>query len=303
MSVLLQISDTHFGTEQPAVVLALVSLAKQLRPEVVVLSGDITQRARPEQFDKAKAFVDQLGAPVLAIAGNHDIALFDLWERLRRPYARYAAVFGSDLEPVYTSHDLLIVGVNTTRASRHKNGEVSNAQIDRVAKRLQAASRWQLRVVVVHQPVAVTLEKDRTNLLRGHEVATRVWSAAGADVVMGGHIHLPYTQALQGLARRTWVVQAGTAVSSRTRAGSPNSVNVLRWPMPPPEHGTRSVTERPERAPSPGSARPPEEVRGNLGADRRFLMSGGCVVEQWDYAQTDRMFVCARSIVVQPDRG
>ena len=68
-------------------------------------------------------------------------------------------------------------------------------------------------VVVVHQPVAVILEEDRTNLLRGHETAMRLWSAAGADAVMGGHIHLPYTLALQGLARHTWVVQAGTAVS------------------------------------------------------------------------------------------
>jgi len=276
MSVLLQISDTHFGTEQPQVVRALVVLAKQLRPDVVVLSGDITQRARPEQFRKAKAFVDQLGAPVLAIAGNHDIALFDLWARFRRPYARYAAVFGADLEPVYTSHDLLIVGVNTTRAWRHKNGEVSMVQIDRVAKLLHAASPRQLRVVVVHQPVAVTLEEDRTNLLRGHEIATRVWSAAGADVVMGGHIHLPYTQALQGLERQTWVVQAGTAVSSRTRSGAPNSVNVLRWPIPSAEHEPRSGTEHPE--------------------------SGGCLLEQWDYAVTEQAFVCGRATDVQPDR-
>jgi len=180
---------------------------------VVVLSGEVTQRARPDQFRKAKAFVESLGAPVLAIPGNHDIVLFDLSARLIHPYARYATVFGAALEPVYTSHDLLIVGVNTTRAWRRKNGEVSMAQIDRVAKLLHAASHAQLRVVVVHQPVAVILEKDRTNLLRGHETAMRHWSAAGADVVMGGHIHLPYTLALQGLARLTWLLQAGTAVS------------------------------------------------------------------------------------------
>lgn len=97
MSVLLQISDTHFGTEQPQVVEALVALAAQQRPVMVVLSGDITQRARPAQFRAAKVFVDRLGAPVLAIPGNHDIALFDLWARLTRPYACYAKVFGADL--------------------------------------------------------------------------------------------------------------------------------------------------------------------------------------------------------------
>ena len=276
MSVLLQISDTHFGTEQPPVLQALVVLAMQLRPNVVVLSGDITQRARPDQFRMAKAFVEQLGAPVLAIPGNHDIALFDLWARLTRPYARYGAVFGGDLEPVYTSHDLLIVGVNTTRAWRHKNGEVSMTQIDRVAKLLQAASPRQLCVVVVHQPVAVIREDDRTNLLRGHATATRVWSAAGADVVMGGHIHLPYTLALQGLARRTWVVQAGTAVSSRTRSGAPNSVNVLRWPS------------------QSGGNQPQSESDSHA--------KDGCLVEQWDYAVAEQAFVCGRITPVQPDR-
>ena len=282
MSVLLQISDTHFGTEQPPVVEALVALATQQRPDVVVLSGDITQRARPAQFRAAKAFVDRLGAPgsgtpVLAIPGNHDIALFDLWSRLTRPYARYAKAFGTDLEPVHSSQDLLVVCVNTTRAWRHKNGEVSTAQIDRVAKRLGAASPRQLRVVVVHQPAAVTQVSDRTNLLRGHRAATRAWSAAGADLVMGGHIHLPYTLALHGLARRLWVVQAGTAVSSRTRPGAPNSVNILRW----------GVASR---------------ALGDL-AQNGSAMADRCLIERWDFARHDRVFVRTAVTPVQPERA
>jgi hypothetical protein len=128
MSVVLHLSDTHFGTEQPAVVEALVVLAARQRPDLVILSGDITQRARPAQFRAAKAFVDRLGAPVLAIPGNHDIALFDLWARIVRPYAGFAAAFGADLAPVHVSPDLFVVGVNTTRARRHKHGEVSPSQ-------------------------------------------------------------------------------------------------------------------------------------------------------------------------------
>lgn len=139
MSVLLRTFATHFGTEQPAVIDALVALAAHQRLNLVVLSGDITQRARPSQFRAAKAFVDRLGAPVLAIPGNHDIAPLDLWARLARPYAGYSAVFGGELEPVHDTADLLVVGVNTTRAWRHKNGEVSPAQIERVAQRLSAA--------------------------------------------------------------------------------------------------------------------------------------------------------------------
>ena len=277
MSVLLQISDTHFGTEKPPVVEALLALAEQQRPDLVVLSGDITQRARPAQFRAAKAFVDRLGAPVLAIPGNHDIALFDLWARLTRPYARYTKVFGADLAPVYSSPDLLVLGINTTRAWRHKNGEVSTAQIDHVAQQLTAASPQQLRVVVVHQPMAVTEVRDRPNLLRGHRSALRAWSAAGADLVLGGHIHLPYTLAQQDLARRLWVVQAGTAVSSRTRPGVPNSVHILRWAETSGTSGNEARS-----APEPGAC---------------------CLIEQWDFALVDRVFVRTTVSSVQPERS
>lgn len=283
MSVLLQVSDTHFGTEKPDVVEALVAMAIQQRPDVVVLSGDITQRARPAQFRAAKAFVDRLGAPVLAIPGNHDIALFDLWARLTRPYARYALAFGAEREPVYASHDLLVVCVNTTRAWRHKNGEVSTAQIDRVARLLVAASPQQLRVVVVHQPAAVIQARDLPNLLRGHSAATRAWSAAGADLVMGGHIHLPYTLALPGLARRLWVVQAGTAVSSRTRPGVPNSVNVLRWGEASEGGGEQTQLQPQTRS--------------------RTEAKNCCLIEQWDFAHRDRVFVRTAVTRVQPDRA
>jgi len=265
MSVLLQISDTHFGTEHPQVVEALVELAAQRRPDVVVLSGDITQRARPAQFRAAKAFVDRLGAPVLGVPGNHDIPLFDLWTRLRRPYARYIAAFGAELEPLYRSSDLLVVCVNTTRAWRHKHGEISALQLARVSRLLEAAGPAQLRAVVVHQPVAVTLTEDVPNLVRGHAVALQRWAAAGADLVMGGHIHLPYVMALQDMARPIWAVQAGTAVSSRVRKDVPNSVNLLCW-------GEDSAP-------------------------------GCCRIEQWDFSAEVGAFVRARVSEVRPARA
>jgi 3',5'-cyclic AMP phosphodiesterase CpdA len=277
MSVVLHISDTHFGTEQPWVVEAVIALAAQQRPDVVVLSGDITQRARPAQFGAAKAFVDRLGAPIVAVPGNHDIALFDLWARLTRPYARYARAFGSDLEPVHASQDLLVVGVNTTRAWRHKNGAVSTQQIDRVANLLAAASPQQLRVVVVHQPAAVTRAEERVNLLRGHQAALRAWSTAGADLVLGGHIHLPYTLAQHGLARRLWVVQAGTAVSSRIRLEAPNSLNILRWGA-----SSAACGDRAQAGSEAGEA---------------------CVIEQWDFAPHEQGFVRAAVTAVTPERA
>lgn len=258
MSVVLQVSDTHFGTEQAPVVEALVALAARQRPDLVVLSGDITQRARAAQFRAARAFIDRLGAPFVAVPGNHDIPLLDLWARFARPYARHRAAFGPELEPLHESDALLVLGVNTTRAWRHVHGEIAPQQVERVAARLARAHAGQLRVVVVHQPIAVLRDEDRVHLLRRHALALPRWAAAGADLVLGGHIHLPYVVAVPGLPRALAVVQAGTAVSRRVRPGVPNSVNLLRWQA--------------------AAAR--------------------CTVEQWDFDAAARAFACVRETPV-----
>lgn len=243
MKKLLQISDPHFGTAQPPVMEALVDLARRQRPDVLVLSGDITQRATAAQFREARAFCDRLQIPqMLALPGNHDIPLFNPWQRLVTPYARYLQAFGPGLEPALDTAWLQLSAVNTTRRWRHKNGEVSARQIDRVAARLRQALPGQLRVVVVHQPVYVLRAADEHDRLRGWEAAVRTWAAAGADIVMGGHIHLPYVCELSscvgGLQRRLWCVQAGTALSSRIRREAPNSVNLLLCdPSDPPLRG------------------------------------------------------------------
>jgi len=228
MTRVLHISDTHFGTEQAPVVQALLDLARRLAPDLVVLSGDITQRARARQFAAARQFVADLGFPVLAIPGNHDIPLFNIAARMFNPYGGYKRAMGVNLEPVFSSDGLLVIGVNTTRPSRHKNGVVSRAQVERVSARLWQARPGQLRVVVVHQPLRAIVEEDVSNLLIGRQVAIPAWVEAGADLVLGGHIHLPYVVPLgEPAGGQAWVVQAGTATSHRVRGGIPNSVNVI----------------------------------------------------------------------------
>ena len=266
MSLLLHISDTHFGTEQPKVVAALLALAHERRPDLLVYSGDMTQRAREVEFTAARAFCQELGiARMLALPGNHDIPLFDVLARAMHPYARYLAAFGPRLEPALDMDGFLVVGVNTTRASRHKNGEVSEAQVARVATQLRAARGNQLRIVVTHQPADVIRAEDEHDRLRDAEPALQAWSRAGADLVLGGHIHLPYIIDLaarpQPTPRPMWCVQAGTAVSSRLRHGTCNSVNLLEW------------------SPQPGRPRQ-------------------CRVQRWDYTPAQERFTLAEDRVL-----
>jgi 3',5'-cyclic AMP phosphodiesterase CpdA len=234
VTALLHLSDTHFGTAQADVVQALVRLVRAQAPGLAVLSGDVTQRATRAQFAEARAFIERLGIPNwVKLPGNHDIPLFDVRARLFAPYARYREALGSDLAPAADVPPWRVFSVNTTRWYRHKHGEISREQVEHIARELRSAMRsdaQQIRVVVVHQPVAVQHAADESNLLRGSAHALRQWAEAGADLVLGGHIHLPFAVPLherQPLARPLWAVQAGTAVSSRVRPGAPNSVNLL----------------------------------------------------------------------------
>lgn len=270
MSELLQISDTHFGTERPAVVEALLQLAQRLRPDVVVLSGDITQRARRRQFDAAGRFLGRL--PVSAkvvVPGNHDIPLYNLYARIWRPYAAHRRVFGNDLEPVWSSADMLMIGLNTTRRYRRKDGEISAEQIGRVCALLAAARPEQLRIVVTHQPMHVIRLSDEANVVHGAREAAHALAGAGVDIVMGGHIHLPYARPLRErfpeLARDAWVIQAGTAVSHRLRGHLPNSVNSVSfdarmWPL-------------------------------------------SCLLRRWDYDPAGEAFIEAENRLIALDRG
>jgi 3',5'-cyclic AMP phosphodiesterase CpdA len=262
VTVVLHVSDPHFGTELASVVNALRNFARELKPDLLVLSGDITQRARTSQFRRATALVGELGARhVLVTPGNHDVPLFNVAARALAPYRTYSRFFGDDLEPRFSNADCLVLAVNSTRRYRHIDGEVSDAQRARVAAALRQASATQLRMVVLHQPLAVPRAAEEKNVVHGHERAIAAWAEAGADLVLSGHIHLPFVLPLHedfALSRPLWAVGAGTAVSSRVRYDAPNSVNVIR-------------TLQPE---SPRS----------------------CLVEQWSYDSTTASFRCAAEL-------
>lgn len=233
MSVVLQISDTHFGTERPEVVEALLELAGQLKPDLIVLSGDLTQRARATEFAAFHAFLARLpSVPRLVVPGNHDIPLFDVLTRLISPFKAYEACCGPLSAHSHSLPDLFITGVNSVRPWRHKDGGLSVELVDAVAERLRCAGRAAMRIVVVHHPLDVAEEGALRDIVRGAENAVQVWANAGADLVMSGHVHLPLCRPLSARygasAGQCWVAVAGTAVSTRTRRGHPNSVNVLR---------------------------------------------------------------------------
>lgn len=213
MTRIVHLSDPHFGTEDPALLPALTDWVHAARPDAVVLSGDLTQRARPAQFAAARRFIDALPAPVLAIPGNHDTPLVNLALRLLSPWSRYHAVL-PEREPMLDAGTARIVGVNTANPRVWKDGRITQAQLDRIARAFDAAPDRR-RIVAMHHPVEGPPGEPPS--LSGSEPAAAAFAAMGVEVVLSGHLHFSYAAPLSA-APGVLSVQAGTCVSTRTRA-------------------------------------------------------------------------------------
>ena len=224
------ISDLHFGRAEPPKVEALRDMVQQLEPSVVAVSGDLTQRAQPEEFEQARAFLDQLPKPQIVVPGNHDIALYNLYGRFIEGVERFRRYISEDLEPFFADDEIAVLGINTSRSLTFKGGRVNLHQLARVAERFQQLPKHVIRVLVAHHPLDLPATSAHTPVRRS-TLASIALAASGVDVVLSGHHHLAHfsdpAEPLRVGGHSALLVQAGTAVSSRIR-GELNSFNVVR---------------------------------------------------------------------------
>ena len=213
MRVVAHLSDLHFGRVERATLEPLRRRVIELAPDLVVISGDLTQRARAHQFREARAFLDSLPGPQIVVPGNHDVPLYNVLARFLRPLAGYRRAIGADLEPSYVDDEIAVLGINTARSFVFKGGRVSHEQLARVEEKLCRLRGEPIKILVTHHPF-MALER---------------LARCGVDVFVAGHLHTASTgDAAQRVAGMSaLLVQAGTATSSRTRE-EPNSFNLLR---------------------------------------------------------------------------
>ena len=188
----------------------LVEVARRIAPDVVVVSGDLTQRARIEEFEQARDFLAQLPEPRIVIPGNHDVPLFNPYGRFVERLTRFRRYITADLSPAWMDSEVAVFGVNTARSLTWKGGRINARQVEDLRGRLCELPLSVTRVIATHHPFGVA------------RVAFEQWAGCGADLLLCGHLHIAATQ----VVGRAIVVNAGTAISTRGR-GQANSFNVI----------------------------------------------------------------------------
>lgn len=231
MRTVIHLSDLHFGRTDSEILAPLAAQVHELKPDLVVVSGDLTQRARSAQFKEARAFLDALPHPQLVVPGNHDVPLFNVAARLLQPLRKYRRYIGEELQPVYMDDEIVVVGINTARSLTIKDGRVNDRQIEMARRQLAAAGDSMVKIIVTHHPFDLPPGPQHHDLVGKAVPAMRAFALCGADLLLAGHVHT--SSAVSSAGRydipgySALVVQAGTATSTRGR-GESNSFNVLQ---------------------------------------------------------------------------
>lgn len=230
--MLVHLSDLHFGAEKQECLLAIEQFCEKHPVEIIAVSGDLTQRARRNQFLNCKTFLDGLNIPYLVVPGNHDIPLYYIWNRIFKPFSGYCSFFGKT-ENILETANFYLIGVNSIRPRYHTKGFISLAQLNDVSEKLKYAPENKLKLIVVHQPFYVAQDKGHgyKDCPKYAQTALEQWCKYDLFGLLHGHLHLTGIYDLTKIYRldacSIFDIHSGTSTSWRLRQQEPNGFNVI----------------------------------------------------------------------------
>ncbi|MGY6707834.1 MAG: metallophosphoesterase family protein [Rhizobiaceae bacterium] len=242
------LSDLHFGKHDEKLADGLAAEVAGQKPDLVVVSGDFTQRGNAPEFEAARAFLDTLDVPFFAVPGNHDIPLANVMKRFVNPYGLYKRYICADVEPFLEMGGVALAGLRTSRRARlglnWADGTISRDQLKDLERRFAKSSPDALRIVVAHHPLMHPEEpmaKPMRRVKRA-DLALATFARLGVRLVLSGHFHMSYVRrheqgleiaagapvgANEAAAAPVMVAQASTTISTRRRAGHLNAYNLI----------------------------------------------------------------------------
>ena len=234
MRFVVHLSDLHFGRINPAILAPLQQFVREVNPTLVVVSGDLTQRARTAEYMAARDFLAGLPCPQIVVPGNHDVPLRNPFNRFVKGLKGYRRYISDNVEPFFEDEELAVAGVNTARALTFKNGRINRWQLQRLRERLQPIGDAKTKIVVTHHPFDLPAGAEGEVVGRSR-VAIQTLAECRVDMLLAGHFHIAdigYTAKRYHVpGYSALIVSSGTTTSTRSR-GQPNSLNVIRIARP-----------------------------------------------------------------------
>ncbi len=236
MGRIIQVSDVHFGCEIPEAVTAVQDLLHDVRPDLTLITGDITQVGARSEFLDAARWIDSLPTPVFVTVGNHDVPYWDVMARVFNPWGAFEDAVGHpahdhQFSARFTDTALMVRGITTARGWQARlnwsKGVIDLDQTSRAAEALSRAPVGALRIVAVHHPLIEMEGAPVTGDVKRGRRAAQLFADAGVDLVLSGHVHVPFALPIQLGDHKSYAVGCGTL--SRRLRGVPPSINRIEW--------------------------------------------------------------------------
>jgi 3',5'-cyclic AMP phosphodiesterase CpdA len=231
MRTIVHLSDLHFGRVNSSILPPLVAAIHEAKPDLVAISGDLTQRARTEEFVAAREFLDGIPFSQIVVPGNHDVPLYNVLSRFLRRLDHYREYITDDLAPFFADDEIAVAGVNTARAFTFKDGRINAAQLVELRARFEKIAAEHIKIVVTHHPFDLPTGAEGGRVVGRAQQAMKALADCRVDLLLAGHFHIGHTGSSAARFRipgySALFVSSGTTTSTRGR-GQPNSFNVIR---------------------------------------------------------------------------